>query len=70
MDGTYLLRIDVAKLAERLAEDGCRRRVSNGDAFAWLSERGFKTCRRGWYAPVEALAALDRSCILSAERLW
>jgi hypothetical protein len=65
-----LLRIDVPKLAERLADEGHNKRVSNGDAFAWLSERGFKTCRRGWYAPVEALGALDSSCILSAERLW
>jgi hypothetical protein len=65
-----LLRIDVPKLAERLAADEGHKRVSNGDAFAWLSERGLKTCRRGWYAPVEALAALDSSCILSAERLW
>jgi hypothetical protein len=69
VDGTYLLRIDVPKLAERLTDDE-HRRVSNGDAFIWLSERGFKTCRRGWYAPVAALAALDSSCILSAERLW
>lgn len=69
MNGTYLLWIDVPKLAERLADEE-RRRISNGDAFIWLSERGFKTCRRGWYAPSEALEALDTSCILKAERLW
>jgi len=66
---TYLLRIDVPKLAERLAGED-HQRVSNGDAFIWLSERGFKTCRRGWYAPSEVLAALDTECILRAERLW
>jgi hypothetical protein len=69
VNGTYLLRIDVPKLAERLGDEE-HRRVSNGDAFAWLSDRGFKTCRRGWYAPSEALNALDTECILHAERLW
>jgi hypothetical protein len=65
---TYLLRIDVTKLAARLADEE-HRRISHGDAFIWLSDHGFKTCRRGWYAPSEAVAALDLSVILKAERM-
>ena len=67
MSPTYLLRIDVKKLAARLS-DAERRRVSHGDAFAWLVGRGFKTCRRGW--AVEALTATLRDPDDAALTFW
>ena len=70
MNDVFFVRIDVPKLCRRLSRaEHAPRRVSHGDAFAWLVEQGFKMTRRGWLARMDALASIEEGELVSRERI-